>query len=506
MVIRPLPIYLRVTRSPDYSLGYFKRLLQFSVLSRLEKGKSNAWRPGLGISKNLIESYSNSVAVTKKLETKVIQLQDSSDSKKGHFKNIGGGIGGEAYVVSIANKDDRDRGWKQAVSSSRTNGGMDMVRKHQECQTPAEWVTINEIDVERDDASISSGGKKKGKGKGNKKGGKRTNSGKIQGKRSKSGGTGDEDDEDDDAADDDKDSRKRISGSTTVTHRTPGSNIQANKMSVDNANELVALIYETKVRNIVTDPIHLEFSDSLLEFIKDFLNTRYGIKELAVKNLNGLIICCQKNCHKNKRLAMFMDVCGIPNRRDAEINFDPDKCRFFFTFLKLCFESNIKMISATLNSKSKEIDRAIIIDAVKHVFHNTLSKGPEIYKNLQRTIMTMKTVKKEAMNKEIFRVDFDHAMHAIMRFYMFEMALAGNKLKSVMLIQKFVKRWKNNRKLRLEGKLPPLQVRSLYDMASKPKILSTYMAGDDAEDDDDDDENDEDQESLVSNKCLFSVE
>jgi hypothetical protein len=28
--------------------------------------------------------------------------------------------------------------------------------------------------------------------------------------------------------------------------------------------------------------------------------------------------------------------------------------------------------------------------------------------------MSMKTSKKEAMNKEIFRVDFDHAMHAVL--------------------------------------------------------------------------------------------
>lgn len=165
------------------------------------------------------------------------------------------------------------------------------------------------------------------------------------------------------------------------------------------------------------------------------------------------------------------------------------------------------MISATLNSKSKEVDRAIILDAMKHVFHNTSSKGPEIIKNLHRTIMAMKTTKKEALNKEIFRIDFDEAMHVIMKFYVFENVLAGNKFKSLMLIQKFAKRWKNHRKLRLEGKLPPIQVSSLYDMASKPKVLSAYMAGDDdEEDDEEDDENDEDQDSLVSNKSLFSVE
>jgi hypothetical protein len=43
--------------------------------------------------------------------------------------------------------------------------------------------------------------------------------------------------------------------------------------------------------------------------------------------------------------------------------------------LKLCFENNVRMISATLNSKSKEIDRTILLDAVKHVFHNTSMKG-----------------------------------------------------------------------------------------------------------------------------------
>lgn len=141
---------------------------------------------------------------------------------------------------------------------------------------------------------------------------------------------------------------------------------------------------------------------------------------------------------------------------------------------------------------------------MKHVFHNTSSKGPEIYKNLQRTIMNMKTTKKEAMNKEIFRVDFDHAMHAVMKFYVFENALAGSKFKSLMLIQRFARRWKNHRKLRLEGKLPPLNVKSLYDMASKPKTLSAYMAGN--EDEEEEDDNDEDMESLFSNKSLFSLE
>jgi hypothetical protein len=202
-------------------------LLQFSVLSRLEKGKANAWRPGLGISKDLIESYGNTIAVTKKLETKVTQLQDFSDSKRGHFKNIGGGAGGEAHVVSISNRRDGEHAWKQASSSSRANGGnnFDVVKKSQECQTPADWVTINEVVPERDDASVSSSGSKKKGKKGGKGGSKRaTSSGKGQGKRSKiSGSAAGNEEEDEDEDDEERDRRK--TGSATMTFKTPGTHL-----------------------------------------------------------------------------------------------------------------------------------------------------------------------------------------------------------------------------------------------------------------------------------------
>ena len=89
-----------------------------------------------------------------------------------------------------------------------------------------------------------------------------------------------------------------------------------------------------------------------------------------------------------------------------------------------------------------------------------------------------------------------------MKFYVCESALAGSKFKSLMLIQRFARRWKNHRKLRLEGKLPPLK--SLYDMASRPKTLSAYMAGNEDEEEDEDEA--DDMESLVSNKSLFSLE
>lgn len=203
----------------------------------------------------------------------------------------------------------------------------------------------------------------------------------------------------------------------------------ATKMNLAISCQLIANIYESKVIAIRSDPEHQKFSikDNLMEYSREIMNVKYGIKSIAQKHFINFMNCCESDSAISRRIEVFADLLGLNNDNRR---FDPKKCEFFFKMLNTIFNMNPKMIAITFNAATKDIDRQLIIESLKTIFPVIEMNDPDLYRNLLDEVLHIPASKGNDLAKTIFKIDIDEALSVLLDYYDFEESLMAEQYAS----------------------------------------------------------------------------
>ena len=119
-------------------------------------------------------------------------------------------------------------------------------------------------------------------------------------------------------------------------------------MSISAALELIPDFYEQYMKMIAnpgpdTESQHLNF----VKFVKDSLVRKFGIKQIATKQLKAFLSCLLSDKAMDEcRLRVVCQLLGLPNSRFPKNSYIPEFVDFFFKTLMKNLFSDIKRIGA----------------------------------------------------------------------------------------------------------------------------------------------------------------
>ena len=227
-------------------------------------------------------------------------------------------------------------------------------------------------------------------------------------------------------------------------------------MSLNATMDMVPEIYEQyMVRLMNQDPgTHL----NLVKFCKDALIRKFGIKQIAMKNLRAFVACLQtKKALEIPRLKLFTNLIGMGGSSNAKKNttsddnivYDPKHVDFFFKkLLSGLFDnrqSEYRRIQSSLIAEPKEMDREAVRKKLELIFPNTVKIDAILFLRLEREFDQLPFVERKGLAK----IDIDDVIVLFDKKWVVEtiaVKLNKNNYGSLMTLQRRIRSFLKRRR------------------------------------------------------------